>query len=405
MPSTQQNKVPKLYVFEDNQSTICVLEKGSSHKLAHATRTHRVNLHCLTEVLTSEDVILTYVASADQAADIFTKAFLVPQTWKGLCKLINIFEPNEIPVRSVPLVTCLPNLACITLPAMEPDGSKSCAAKAADDGPDACDGKPAPPSASSSTKGWPPYIENHFSHRVGNPVPATYAEWKAQLGSDLSYSAGIPVPTEEEEINEKSRKDSARRSTEASAPERSIESVWAFFAYSISRAIAVMHGTCEVRGMITDVPGCYKACSRIASSLLELSGHLPETRKSLRRLAEMPHPPLHHPRDLAKVHFIHLDIISDSSLCIRPAQKSKNWKTSKGLTSSKLAWRNSCRTQIQYGRLIYTLSPARRPRTFRELLKRRRNASPKGKPRIPPSKSITSRWYPGAVMKRHRWVS
>ena len=166
-------------------------------------------------------------------------------------------------------------------------------------------------------------------------MPATYAEWKRQLGSDLSYSAGIPVPTEEEEIDEKSRKDLARRSTEASTPERSIESVWAFFAYSISRAIAVMHGTCEVRGMITDVPGCYKACSRIASSLLELSGHLPETRKSLRRLAEMPHPPLHHPRDLAKVHFIHLDIISDSSLCIRPAQKSKNWKNIKGINQLK----------------------------------------------------------------------
>ena len=58
--------------------------------------------------------------------------------------------------------------------------------------------------------------------------------------------------------------------------------------------------------------------------MLELTGHLPRTRECLRRLAEMPHPPLRHPRELAGVQMIHLDIISDSILCIRPSPKPKS---------------------------------------------------------------------------------
>ena len=114
----KEEKDPKIFVFEDNQSTITVLEKGQSKKLAHMTRTHRVNLKWLCEVLSSQDITLTYVATADQSADIFTKAFLVPQTWKHLCESINLFDPSEFPTRSEPLVTsCLPNWSCIVMPA------------------------------------------------------------------------------------------------------------------------------------------------------------------------------------------------------------------------------------------------------------------------------------------------
>ena len=92
-----------------------------------------------------------------------------------------------------------------------------------------------------------------------------------------------------------------------------------------------MHGTCEVKGLIADAPICHKTCSRMASSMLELSGHLPRTRECLRRLAETQHPPLRHPRELAGVQTIHLDIISDSSLCIRPSPKPTSWNSSKGI--------------------------------------------------------------------------
>ena len=73
----------------------------------------------------------------------------------------------------------------------------------------------------------------------------------------------------------------------------------------------------------------------MASSMLELSGHIPRTRECVRRLAESPHPPLRHPRELAEVQMIHLEIISDSSLCIRPSPKPKSLKSSKGINQLK----------------------------------------------------------------------
>ena len=106
-------KAPSLHVFEDSQSTIAVLEKGNSQKLAHISRTHRVNLHWISEVLKSEDVAMAYIRSADQTADIFTKSFLVPQVWKDLCALINLFGPDNAPLRSnLPVQCCSPNHSC-----------------------------------------------------------------------------------------------------------------------------------------------------------------------------------------------------------------------------------------------------------------------------------------------------
>ena len=79
-----------LYVFEDNTSTISVLEKGSSQKLAHLTRTHRVNLHWLAEVVASQGVHVGHIGTDDQAGDIFTKAFTDPIKWDTLTKLVGM---------------------------------------------------------------------------------------------------------------------------------------------------------------------------------------------------------------------------------------------------------------------------------------------------------------------------
>ena len=65
----------KLRVMEDNQATILVVKKGYSPKLRHISRTHKVNLSCLSEVFTDEGVTIEYVDTKEQAADIFTKAF------------------------------------------------------------------------------------------------------------------------------------------------------------------------------------------------------------------------------------------------------------------------------------------------------------------------------------------
>ena len=79
----------KLRVMEDNQATILVVKKGYSPKLRHITRTHKVNLSCLSEVFAEGGVTIEYVDTKDQAADIFTKA-LPPQKWGAALNLLGM---------------------------------------------------------------------------------------------------------------------------------------------------------------------------------------------------------------------------------------------------------------------------------------------------------------------------
>ena len=64
--TTSADSVPaELYLFEDNESTITVIEKGASAKLGHLTRTHRVNLHWMSEVVRSNSVHLGHIGTDD----------------------------------------------------------------------------------------------------------------------------------------------------------------------------------------------------------------------------------------------------------------------------------------------------------------------------------------------------
>ena len=77
----------QLILREDNQATIIVVEKGYSPKLRHISRTHKVNLSGLSELLDDPDIKIEYVDTLEQLADIFTKA-LQPQKWyHALCLL------------------------------------------------------------------------------------------------------------------------------------------------------------------------------------------------------------------------------------------------------------------------------------------------------------------------------
>jgi len=78
-----------LIINEDNQATIQVVERGYSSKLRHITRTHKVNLGSLCELLQEKGIKIQYVESAKQAADIFTKA-LEPIKWPNALELLNI---------------------------------------------------------------------------------------------------------------------------------------------------------------------------------------------------------------------------------------------------------------------------------------------------------------------------
>ena len=70
-----------LVLHEDNQATILVAKKGYSPKMRHIQRTHFANLSALAEQLEpGTGVVIKYVATDLQAADIFTKA-LQPLKW------------------------------------------------------------------------------------------------------------------------------------------------------------------------------------------------------------------------------------------------------------------------------------------------------------------------------------
>ena len=79
----------ELQVHEDNQATILVVRKGFSPKLRHISRTHKVNLSSLSEVMSEPNIDLRYVDTSEQAADIFTKA-LPPHKWTAALALLGI---------------------------------------------------------------------------------------------------------------------------------------------------------------------------------------------------------------------------------------------------------------------------------------------------------------------------
>ena len=79
-----------LRIHEDNQATILVARKGHSSKLRAISRTHRVNLASLAEQLQEgTGVVLEYVKTDFQAADIFTKA-LPPHKWDHALRLLGM---------------------------------------------------------------------------------------------------------------------------------------------------------------------------------------------------------------------------------------------------------------------------------------------------------------------------
>ena len=84
----------ELEVLEDNEATIKIVNKGYSAKLRHISRTHRVNLASVKEVFEDPNMILSYVGTLEQAADIFTKA-LEPQKWGAALDMIHMtsFSP------------------------------------------------------------------------------------------------------------------------------------------------------------------------------------------------------------------------------------------------------------------------------------------------------------------------
>ena len=91
-----------LDILEDNQATIKVVENGYSNKLRAITRTHKVDLSSIKEIVDLDTVHIAYIDTNLQAADIFTKA-LAPLKWGNALALLGIYTPEQ-------LITAYPNV-------------------------------------------------------------------------------------------------------------------------------------------------------------------------------------------------------------------------------------------------------------------------------------------------------
>ena len=84
-----------LEIMEDNQATMKVVEKGYSAKLRHVSRTHKVDLSSIKEVLDMDNVKLLYVETKLQCADFFTKC-LPPCAWDNAIALLGMFTEDQL---------------------------------------------------------------------------------------------------------------------------------------------------------------------------------------------------------------------------------------------------------------------------------------------------------------------
>ena len=74
-----------MFVMEDNDAIIKMTITGRSPTQRHVARTHRVDLDWLFErVRTDPAILIRYVGTSDQIADILTKGGFAEVVWKKL---------------------------------------------------------------------------------------------------------------------------------------------------------------------------------------------------------------------------------------------------------------------------------------------------------------------------------
>jgi len=93
-----QRKV-ELIILEDNSAVIIVLKKGYSSKLRHVSRTHKINLGSIKEVVDDEGIQIIHCPTNLQSADIFTKA-LPPMKWDAALELLGISTTALLELRA-----------------------------------------------------------------------------------------------------------------------------------------------------------------------------------------------------------------------------------------------------------------------------------------------------------------
>jgi hypothetical protein len=95
-------------IAEDNEAVIKLVKEARSMALRHLPRTHRIDLNWLFEVCAHPRVLMKYVNTKQQAADLMTKALNNPQTWSHLLELVQIRAGIESPAGPVPALLAAP---------------------------------------------------------------------------------------------------------------------------------------------------------------------------------------------------------------------------------------------------------------------------------------------------------
>ena len=88
-------------LMEDNKAAIIVITSGKNPNMRHMSRTHRINLAFLTEVVSNKHVIMRHAATDYQCADVFTKRFPSKLKWDPVVENIAHIT-GENPCRCTP---------------------------------------------------------------------------------------------------------------------------------------------------------------------------------------------------------------------------------------------------------------------------------------------------------------
>ena len=86
----------KLPCHEDNEVAIRVCRSGRNQTMRHLGRVHGITVAWLHEQYANGLFNLVYEPSATMAADIFTKGFTNPETWRSVGWLVSVIRPEEV---------------------------------------------------------------------------------------------------------------------------------------------------------------------------------------------------------------------------------------------------------------------------------------------------------------------
>jgi hypothetical protein len=78
-----------LKCVEDNQAVMAIIATGYRPQLRHLAKFHRINVPSTCEAFSAEDILIQYIQTSHQKADVMKKALPVSM-WSGVLDLLCI---------------------------------------------------------------------------------------------------------------------------------------------------------------------------------------------------------------------------------------------------------------------------------------------------------------------------